>query len=67
MGGQCPTCGKVRYLTKATAKKHARRHVGRGITTGLSAYRCGAFWHLGHLPTAVKTGDLDRHDLRSSR
>lgn len=37
----CPDCGKVRYLTRADAKRSARRQSRR-----MRAYRCGQFWHL---------------------
>lgn len=54
----CPTCGKLRFLTKAEAKKSARRMKGR--SGRLNAYRCGEFWHLGHLPKVVVAGRRSR-------
>lgn len=65
-GDRCPDCGKLRYLTRAEAKRIARRvpkdHRGR-----LSVYRCGDFWHLGHLPKGVIAGAFTRGDLAESR
>jgi hypothetical protein len=57
--GRCPTCGKVRYLTRRGARKVARRRSMRTV----SAYRCGDFWHLGHLPDRVRTGQDSRDQL----
>jgi hypothetical protein len=37
----CPADGKLRYLTRADAKRAARVKSRR-----LRAYRCGQFWHL---------------------
>lgn len=59
--GSCPTCGKLRFLTRAQAKKTTRRMKGR--RGRLHAYRCGDFWHIGHMPTAVTTGRLDRTQI----
>jgi hypothetical protein len=60
--GLCPACGKRRYLSRRDAKTFARissHHKHRGMT----AYRCGDFWHLGHLPAGVKSGRYTRDDL----
>lgn len=60
----CPDCGKRRHPTRSAAKKVAR-HLG---WTGLHPYRCGDFWHLGHLAEDVKRGivarDVQRKDFR---
>ncbi len=61
-GDRCPDCGKVRYLTRAIARKVAK-NLNRRRPGHLNAYRCGAFWHLGHLPSAVIAGDQTRDDL----
>lgn len=60
-GDRCPTCGKVRYLTRDAAKKVARRF--RHRKGRLNAYQCGNFWHLGHLPKDVTAGRMSRADL----
>ena len=58
---RCPTCGKWCYLTRKTARQAARRkHPGHH----LSAYRCGKFWHLGHLPDDITRGEVDRSVLK---
>jgi hypothetical protein len=65
-GDRCPDCGKLRYLTRRHAKRIARRiNARRGGR--LNAYRCGDFWHIGHLPTAVRHGDIARDDIDSRR
>lgn len=57
-GARCPDCGKLCYLTRKAAKRASRR-----MATPMSAYRCGDFWHNGHMPQIVKTGCLDRRNL----
>lgn len=47
--------GKVKHLTKDTAKREARLLAGRGRSVGrtrLEVYRCGhcGWWHVGHRP-----------------
>jgi predicted RNA-binding Zn-ribbon protein involved in translation (DUF1610 family) len=57
---KCPTCGKRRYLTRKEARQASRRwHRG----DRLSPYRCGQFWHLGHLPKDIKQLGIDRSVL----
>lgn len=59
---RCPA-QKNGFLTRKAAKKWTQQ-IG---LQGLDAYRCThpecEFWHLGHLPTIVKAGVLDRHKL----
>lgn len=54
-------CGKVRYVSRREARAAAReqRRFGR-----MSAYQCGASWHLGHLPKNVIKGKADRAWIR---
>ena len=61
----CPTCGKRQFLKKAHAKAAARQMKGR--TGRLHAYRCGQFWHLGHLPDVVRHGEASRDDITTPR
>lgn len=61
VGSPCPDCGKLRYLSRRHARARARV-IKDG--THMNAYRCGDFWHLGHLPPSVRTGDATRDDLR---
>lgn len=61
-GDRCPTCGKLRYLSRAHAKKTAKR-LQRRREGRLNAYRCGAFWHIGHLPKSVVHGEVRRDEI----
>lgn len=57
--GTCPSCGKRRYVSKRAAKAVIRQYRDR-----MNAYRCGEYWHVGHLPRPVITGDATRDDIR---
>ena len=48
-------CGKVAYLARASAKWAGKRHVEK-----MRPYACSTcgLWHLGHLPRAVRRGEL---------
>lgn len=49
--GKCPDCGKDRFKSEKGAKRASRRiHP----TDRLNAYRCGAYWHYGHVETGPK-------------
>ena len=62
-GGRCPATGKAKWLTKADARKHARRaHAGEHMST-YACDDCG-MWHVGHLPVSVRKGVEGRQDLR---
>lgn len=60
--GTCRTCGKRCYPTKADAKK-AIRQLPHKKGGRLSVYPCGPYWHFGHLPKQIRTGDATRDDL----
>lgn len=60
-GGVCATCGKRRYLTKGSAKRAIRGF--RGREGRMNAYRCGDFWHIGHMPEALRHGDITRDEI----
>lgn len=64
-GDRCPTCGKVRFLTRSRAKKVAK-NLNRRRPGHLNAYRCGDFWHIGHLPSSVIKGDVPREELNAA-
>lgn len=53
----CVHCGKACYPSRKQAR--ARMHV---LFPGehVSAYRCGDYWHAGHMPAWVLTGERDR-------
>lgn len=62
---RCREHGKVRYISRAVAKKHAKVH--RAKWGRMDVYPCGDFWHIGHLPKGVVMGVYSRDDLRPSR
>jgi hypothetical protein len=48
--GRCGGCGKVNWASRSDAKRFAKQHhQGEHVR----AYRCGDFWHLGHLTAAT--------------
>lgn len=59
------TCGKVRYQSRRQAKRTLRKE--SHWDQNMSAYPCptSTFFHLGHMPAAVRNGDLDRRDIAS--
>lgn len=61
-GGPCPTCGKLRWPSRAAAKKAARQMTGR-VGGRLTAYRCGDYWHLGHPPSLLVRGVVGRDEV----
>lgn len=61
----CESCGKGSYMSKREAKQAAI-----AMDRRCRAYPCPAdrtVWHYGHLPTAVRMGDFDRHTMRQMR
>lgn len=54
--GTCSHTGKMRFDTRADAKRFARR---QGLAD-LSSYQCTmrGDWHNGHLPKMIKNGDV---------
>ena len=64
--------GKIRYQTRADAKK-ARRRIYSARLPGrdgpLSAYLCDVcdYFHLGHLPQVVRRGEVSRDDYTGVR
>ena len=57
----CEVCGKQGYRSRRKAKAAAR-----ALYPGhhMSAYRCGQWWHVGHLPSRMIAGDHDRYGAR---
>lgn len=57
----CPVCGKRSFPTKHMARRVRRQMRDR---RGLSVYEC-AFggWHVGHLPWAVRRGEVTRGEI----
>lgn len=56
--GECPRSGKVGYLSRADAKRVAKRQKHR--TGRMRAYSCEScgWWHVGHLPSVVVRGKV---------
>jgi len=54
------TCAKIRYPTRRWAVQ-AKRSVDRT----LRPYKCSfcGFWHLGHLPDAIRRGERTRGEI----
>jgi hypothetical protein len=42
--GTCPDCGKLRFTSRAVAKRAARRARNRGVRV-TRVYRCGGYFH----------------------
>lgn len=57
----CDDCGKRCFETKSDAKRVVRRLRDRGR---MHAYRCGLYWHIGHLPARVVAGDKPRAEIK---
>lgn len=53
----CATCGKYAYTTKALAKRAHKESPSNGHP---SYYRCGQYWHWGHLAEPVINGQATR-------
>jgi len=45
--------------------KHAARKARHTLPNrkGMSVYKCSGYWHLGHLPHAVRRGDVTRDEI----
>lgn len=55
--GSCPT-GKVQFATRKSARRY-RRKMGSGPVSVYDCPEC-EFFHLGHLPARVRTGEVDK-------
>lgn len=62
MVSTCDECGKRGYATKRAAKL-----AGRAVDRRCRPYRCGRYWHFGHLPTVVIRGEYDRRRVFEMR
>lgn len=62
--GQCPECGKKRYTSRKIARKALRQMNSGGYdSSGMNEYRCGEYWHVGHLPRRVVRGRRGRDQI----
>lgn len=59
----CGECGKRCYSTTRRDAKVA----GRAVDRACRPYRCGDWWHFGHLPKVVLVGEYDRRRVRAMR
>lgn len=65
--GDCPS-GKVQYASRKQAKAWAKKAHRAGDPMG--AYPCGdcGWFHIGHKPTRVRNGEVDKDAwLRATR
>lgn len=62
----CHHCQKRSYATRKAAKRVLRYLRDRDHGRRVYPYRCpaGDGWHVGHIPTAVKTGHTPRQEYR---
>ena len=61
----CSDCGKYGWHTRKDAKKMEKQYPEEH----LRPYPCPvdeSFWHLGHLPTRVRLGDVSADDWYDS-
>ena len=57
--GNCPDCGKPRYLSRKAAKTAQRQ--GRSISTGaVRVFECGGYWHWSAQDAATVTAYRER-------
>lgn len=60
--GECPTCGKLRFLSRKAARANARKaHPDQKM----QVYECGEYYHYGHSPYIVMRGVIGRDKLIS--
>lgn len=62
--GTCVVCGKRSYASKQAAKRAMKRLYPEDRQ---SVYRCGDFYHFGHLPGVVRAGREARAVVRERR
>lgn len=60
--GDCRDCDKQIYLSRGVARINAKRYPADSRPR---PYRCphnDEHWHIGHVPAAVRNGDITRAD-----
>lgn len=60
--GTC-VCGKMSHVSRKLARQFARKYPGSPQSPYECVYEGGWGWHLGELPSQVKTGDLGREEI----
>lgn len=66
--GYCSPCDKSIFLTRKAARKACKILKGGEATP--APFRCPhneAWWHAGHLPEAVRRGEIDRYRYRATK
>lgn len=64
--GRCALCDKAMFPSRKAAREAIGRIPGRSPGAKMNAYRCKEnenYWHIGHLPTAVRRGFVSRDVL----
>ncbi len=62
--GRCETCGKIRFASRAEAKRAIREMRGRGTSSTVRrVYRCGDYWHITSV-SASQQAAIKREDHR---
>lgn len=61
------TCEKVRYFTRADARKARQQIGGRGLRPYVCPLCIDRTWHLGHLPGTIRRGERSRSDVYDRR
>lgn len=57
--GTCSDCGKLCFASRKKARQYMNQ---RFPQAKMSVYRCGAYFHFGHTPWAVKRGVVGRDE-----
>lgn len=64
--GRCALCDKAMFPSRKAARAAISRIPSRNSGAKMNAYRCKEnenYWHIGHLPTAVRRGFVSRDVL----
>jgi hypothetical protein len=58
----CRSCGKLCFRTRKEAKTYQRRYLR---ADHLNVYKCGDYFHLGHMPYLIARGVVSSRDYAS--
>ena len=61
----CERCDKVTFLTRKAARRAARVMKGGNLPRPYPCPHTDGWWHVGHLPQAVRQGEIDRDEYRA--
>lgn len=65
--GRCQVCQKVRYRSRKAAKAAIRRMSTVGRDGKLKVYGCDGWFHIGHQPSVITRGEVDRRSYDRPR